>query len=112
MSIIFLVFIGLAVITGCGVLQWEKDLEKNIILKDWLKVRQSFISLAVAIVLGASLFFVMNIILFHEFGITQSYAFMPFWIFLMLAGVQLFYEWIIQKGTKIIDTFVDKKLMN
>lgn len=108
MKILLLFLVG-AILSACGCIQWYKGIESNWKL-DWVKVRQSFIAFAFALFFGITLFFMLENWLWTQLQIQQNFAFLVYWVLLMLASVQLFYEMIIQKIQKITEAYIEKLL--
>lgn len=106
MSTILMLLVG-AIIAACGVLQWWKGIESNW-KADWKKVRQSFIAFGFALFFGVMFFFMLDKYLFYLFQIQQNFGFLIYWIMLMLAGIQLFYEFVVQNITKFATAFISK----
>ena len=102
-----LMFLAGAIIAACGVLQWYKGIEANWKI-DWKKVRQSCISFAFALFFGVMFYYMLDKYLFYLFQIQQNFGFLIYWIMLMLAGIQLFYEFVVQNITKFASAFVQK----
>lgn len=108
MKILLLFLVG-AILSACGCIQWYKGIEANWNL-DWPKIRQSFIAFAFALFFGITLFFMLENWLWTQLQIQQNFAFLVYWIFFMLASVQLFYEMIIQKIQKFAEAYIKKLL--
>ena len=108
MMTILYVVIG-AVIAASGSLQWFKDFEKNL-NKNTSKTKHSVLSLILAIIFGTMLFFMFKGYMLTELDVIENLWFLPYWISLILALLQFFYELIIQNIKEYTKAFLEKFL--
>lgn len=94
---ILALFIVLAVFSASGSINWFKDLWKNIVARDFTKIRDSLMSFAFAFVFAPIIQFVFAFVCSVKYGISHIPAWLiPFWFLFFLSAQQYFYEWIVQ----------------
>lgn len=94
---VLILFFAMAVFSSSGTIQWIKDLWKNIVARDFKKIRDSLMSFAFALVFAPIIQLAVTFIVSLEYGINHIPQWLIlFWFLFFLAAQQYFYEWIVQ----------------
>jgi hypothetical protein len=94
---VLILFFVMAVFSSSGTIQWIKDLWKNIVARDFKKIRDSLMSFAFALVFAPIIQLSVTFVFSFEYGINHIPQWLIlFWFLFFLAAQQYFYEWIVQ----------------